>query len=119
MTVILRLLNVFKNTNNKIGFGVKQKVRITTKSTGINYLNDTNESRLKLILDLCNRGYSNKEISEFLNMNGICPPRTIEFTPKLIWATLKKLRFREEKKKKRKLDIVDVQYYWIENFKSN
>ena len=116
MTVILRLLNVFKNTNNIIGFGVKQKVRITTKSTGISYLNDTNESRLKLILDLCNKGYSNKEISEFLNMNGIRPPRTSEFTTKLIWATLKKLQLREEKKTERRLESVDVQFYWI--FKS-
>lgn len=33
-------------------------------------------------------GYNSKEISEFLNINGIKPLRTDRYTPKLVWVSL-------------------------------
>ena len=44
---------------------------------------------------LKDEGYNSKEISEFLNINGIKPLRTDNpYTPKLVWVTLKKYQNR-------------------------
>jgi ribosomal protein S18 acetylase RimI-like enzyme len=44
---------------------------------------------------LKDEGYNSKEISEFLNINGIKPLRTDNpYTPKLVWVTLKKYQKR-------------------------
>jgi len=51
--------------------------------------------RLKLMKKLKDEGYNSKEISEFLNINGIKPLRTDNpYTPKLVWVTLKKYQKR-------------------------
>ena len=51
--------------------------------------------RLKLMKKLKDEGYNSKEISEFLNINGIKPLRTDNpYTPKLVWVTLKKYQNR-------------------------
>jgi len=69
-------------------------VTVLTRTLTLKYT-----SRLDLILKLSNQGLSNKEISDNLNTNGIRPPRTKEYTSKLIWVTLKKIRQREERTK--------------------
>jgi hypothetical protein len=44
---------------------------------------------------LKDEGYNSKEISEFLNINGIKPVRTDNpYTPKLVWVILKKYQNR-------------------------
>ena len=51
--------------------------------------------RLKLMKKLKDEGYNSKEMSEFLNINGIKPLRTDNpYTPKLVWVTLKKYQNR-------------------------
>ena len=47
--------------------------------------------RLELMKKLKDEGYNSKEISEFLNVNGIRPLRTDNpYSPKLVWVTLDK-----------------------------
>ena len=47
--------------------------------------------RLELMKKLKDEGYNSKEISEFLNVNGIRPLRTNNpYSPQLVWVTLNK-----------------------------
>lgn len=51
--------------------------------------------RLELMKKLKDEGYNSKEISEFLNVNGIRPLRTDNpYSPKLVWVTLNKFEKR-------------------------
>ena len=51
--------------------------------------------RLELMKRLKGEGYTLKEISEFLNINGIKPLRTDNpYTPKLVWVSLHKYQKR-------------------------
>ena len=51
--------------------------------------------RLELMKRLKDEGYTSKEISEFLNINGIKPLRTDNpYTPKLVWVSLHKYQKR-------------------------
>ena len=77
-------------------------VTVLTRTLTLDELSEKYTSRLDLILKLSNQGLSNKEISDNLNTNGIRPPRTKEYTSKLIWVTLKKIRQREERTKNTK-----------------
>jgi DNA-binding transcriptional MerR regulator len=54
--------------------------------------------RLELMKRLKGEGYNSKEISEFLNINGIKTIRNNNlYTPKLVWVTLKKYHQRLER----------------------
>ena len=54
--------------------------------------------RLELMKKLKDEGYNSKEISEFLNVNGIKPLRTNNpYTTKLVWVTLKKYQKRSDR----------------------
>ena len=47
--------------------------------------------RLELMKKLKDEGYNSKEISEFLNVNGIRPLRTDNpYSPKLVWVLFNK-----------------------------
>lgn len=47
--------------------------------------------RLELMKKFKDEGYNSKEISEFLNVNGIRPLRTNNpYSPQLVWVTLNK-----------------------------
>ena len=51
--------------------------------------------RLELIYSLHKKGLSNKDISEYLNNKNLKTFRTNDnYTPKLIWITLKKFKNR-------------------------
>ena len=53
--------------------------------------------RLELIEDLSVKGYSNKQISQYLNYNGLKPQRVDRYTPKLIWGLRKKFQNRNDR----------------------
>ena len=72
-------------------------VTVLTRTLTLTELSEKYTSRLDLILKLSNQGLSNQEVSDYLNTNGIRPLRTKEYTSKLIWVTLKKIRQREER----------------------
>lgn len=53
---------------------------------------------------LKDEGYNSKEISEFLNVNGIRPLRTDNpYSPKLVWVTLNKYEKRLSRVENNKL----------------
>ena len=69
-------------------------IEITTKSLSLVNLNETRTERLEWLFSLRENGYSNKEISDYLNDRGIRSPNGKVYSPKLIWITLKKYQNR-------------------------
>ena len=62
---------------------------------GVFSLNENRFFRLELMNRLSEIGYSNKQISEFLNFNNIRKIRTDDqYTQKDVWSSLKKYRNR-------------------------
>jgi len=69
-------------------------IEITTKSLSLVNLNETRTERLEWLFSLRENGYSNKEISDYLNDRGVRSPNDKVYSPKLIWVTLKKYQDR-------------------------
>ena len=70
------------------------KIEISTKSLSLVNLNETRTERLEWLLSLRENGYSNKEISDYLNDRSFLSPNGKAYSPKLIWVTLKKYQNR-------------------------
>ena len=76
-------------------------VLITTRILSQSRISEDKTDRHKIISKLCNDGFSDKEISEYLNEHQINTPTGLEYYPRLIWITRKKMR----KMEKRSLDV--------------
>ena len=64
---------------------------IETNRLGVFRIQNERLKRLELIYSLHKKGLSNKDISEYLNNKNLKTFRTKDnYTPKLIWMTLKK-----------------------------
>ena len=85
--------NLFENNN--LEFICKTNVK--TRKLGLVYLNPETERRFKVMMELDQRGWNSREISEFLNKIGVKPQRTGHFTKELVWVTIKKLKVRQNK----------------------
>ena len=71
------------------------KVVIETKRLSIVNISSDRLYRLQLMKSLKDNGFSNSEISDFLNVNGIRSPRTEKpYSPKMVWVALKKYQTR-------------------------
>ena len=55
------------------------------------------EWRKQLISDLHDKGYSNTQIAEKLNQDGVKTPRGFSYSQKLIWVTIKKQKDRDNR----------------------
>ena len=55
------------------------------------------EWRKRLIFDLHDKGYSNKQIAEKLNQDGVKTPIGFTYSQKLIWVTIKKWKDRDNR----------------------
>ena len=80
--------------------------------------------RLELIENLSDKGYSNKQISQYLNDNGLKSQRVHWYTPKLIWGLRKKFqkrndRFLEDEVIRIKESLVVVPYRTIINLSND
>ena len=66
-------------------------------------------------MELDRIGFSTVEIRDFLNMNGIRPPRTDMYSTKSVWMTVRKLKDREVRKQilKREISKVMVEIGYI------
>ena len=60
-------------------------------------MNQKSTIRLKLLKSLKDKGFSTKEITNYLNSNNMKSPKGKLYTPKLVWVTL----FKYEKRLKR------------------
>ena len=76
---------------------VRYNVLVKTKRLGVFRLGQHRLDRLELIEDLSDKGYSNKQISQYLNDNGLKPQRVDRYTPKLIWGLRKKFQKRNDR----------------------
>ena len=66
-------------------------ITIECNDLGLKRLGSNQIYRLELMKKLKDEGYNSKEISEFLNVNGIRPLRTNHpYSPQLVWVTLNK-----------------------------
>ena len=73
-------------------------VTLTTKSLGLSDIQEENQYRHRLILELHSKGYTDTEISNFLNENDILTPTGKLYYFNLVSVTRRKLRMREIKK---------------------
>ena len=76
-------------------------ILITTRVLSQTRISEDKTDRHKIISNLSNDGFSDKQISEYLNEHQINTPTGLEYYPRLIWITRKKMRKTEE----RSLDI--------------
>ncbi|MDA9894943.1 hypothetical protein N9D98_02750 [Amylibacter sp.] len=65
-------------------------IEISTQSLSVFNISDKTQNRLEWLLSLRNNGFSNKEMSDYINAHGILSPKVKKYSPKLIWVTLKK-----------------------------
>lgn len=76
---------------------IRYNVLVKTKRLGVFRLGQHRLDRLELIEDLSDKGHSNKQISQYLNDNGLKPQRVDRYTPKLIWGLRKKFQKRNDR----------------------
>ena len=95
---ILLRWNEFRITYGNYKFHIEYKVVVETNRIGEIGLRSERLSRLEVMKELSEKGYSSKGISEFLNVNGIKPLRTDTYSPKLVWVSLKKYNDRLNRK---------------------
>ena len=63
-------------------------------------------------MELYNKGWSNKEIVTFLNLNGIKRRNKKDnYTMKDVWICIKKLKKREQRKQKTQFKIGDWEFW--------
>ena len=87
--------NRFRITDQILTFKFRFKFTLLTNKLGVFRLNEDRFFRLELMNRLSEIGYSNKQISEFLNFNNIRKIRTDDqYTQKDVWSSLKKYRNR-------------------------
>ena len=103
--VIRRQLPNFYPNN---GYFFTNTLDIETQSLSINYINPTNQYRLNLIMKLHNKGWSNKEIVSFLNLNKIQRRnKKDDYTMKDVWVCISKLKKREQRKHNTQFKVRD------------
>ena len=88
--------NKFRNKYGKsYKLYIEFNIIVHSNELGLFSLSHRRNHRLMLMKSLEDEGYNSKEISEFLNINGIKPLRTNNpFTPKLVWVSLHKYQKR-------------------------
>ena len=103
--VIRRQLPNFHPNN---GYFFTNTLDIETESLSLNYINPTNQYRLNLIMKLHNKGWSNKEIVTFLNLNGIKRRNKKDnYSVKDVWVCIQKLKKREQRKHNTQFKVSD------------
>ena len=76
----------------------RNQLIITTSKFTEDYINDQNSFRLELIYKLYERGWSNREITDFLNIFGIKKRNSqTDYLVKDVFMCLKKLKIRKER----------------------
>ena len=63
-------------------------------------------SKLELMDELSKKGYSSKEISEYLNHHNIKTSKGLDYYPKLVWVSLFKYRRRQSRSFKDEMESV-------------
>ena len=102
----LLLWNRFRNTFGDEKFYFEYNILVETTQLGVFSLNPKRKQRLELIYDLHLQGWSNKQITDYLNSKNLKTLRTKkQYTTKLIWMTIHKYKNRLSRKSDRILRI--------------
>ena len=102
----LLLWNRFRTTFGDEKFYFEYNVMVETTELGVFSLNPKRKQRLELIYDLHLQGWSNKQITDYLNSKNLKTLRTRkQYTTKLIWMTIHKFKNRLSRKSDRILRI--------------
>ena len=89
----------FKGTHLYNGYYFSNTLHIVTQSCCVDYINHKNSDRLNTIYRLHNNGYSNREITDFLNLFGIKRRnKNDNYSVKDVFMCIKKLKKREFRK---------------------
>ena len=89
----------FKGPHLYNGYYFSNTLHIVTQSCCIDYINHKNSDRLNTIYKLHKDGWSNKEITHFLNIFGIKRRNKKDnYSIKDVWVCIKKLKIRKFRK---------------------
>ena len=103
LTSLVIWLNRLRWNNLRITYGKNYKlfirfnVLLETKRLSIIRLSEDRSRRLELMVRLSDEGYSNKEISDYLNRNNIKTPKGLNYYPSLVWSSLFKFKRRQQR----------------------
>ena len=110
------LWNEFRITYLKGNYNFKFNFTLEISKLGVFRLSEDRLKRLELMNELSNRGHSSKQITDFLNINGLKTIRTNEkYSTKLVWTSLNKYRKRLSRFKKDKIFNIKEELYIILN----
>ena len=103
--------NKFKRTYQDYKLFFKFNILIETNQLGQFQLSKERIKRLELIYSLHKTGYTNREICDFLNNKKLKTFRTNkDYTPKLIYMTIKKYKNRLSRNKSRLISLREGLY---------
>ena len=85
-------------------------VSIFTTSLSINVLTPECSLRHKIIFELHCLGFSDNDISDYLNVNNIKTPHKKKYYPSLIWSTRKKMSLRNLRINDTSVNITNIQF---------
>lgn len=98
-----------------MGYYFKNELNIVTSNLCINYINPNNENRLNSIWKLYQNGFSNREICDFLILNGFKRRNKKDnYSVKDVFMCIKKLKMRKIRKKEINLKLGKWEL-WIES----
>jgi hypothetical protein len=98
-----------------MGYYFKNELNIVTSNLCINYINPNNENRLNSIWKLYQNGFSNREICDFLILNGFKRRNKKDnYSVKDVFMCIKKLKIRKIRKKEINLKLGKWEL-WIES----
>jgi len=89
-----------------MGFVFKNTLNIVTKNLCLDYINPNNENRLNSIWKLYKNGFSNREICDFLILNGFKRRNKKDnYSVKDVFMCIKKLKIRDKRKSQIRVDL--------------
>ena len=89
--------NRFRITYSDYRLFIRYNIIVETQRLSVVRIGQNRSDRLELMVRLSDEGYSNKEISEYLNRHNIRTPKGLEYYPNLVWSTLFKYRRRQQR----------------------
>ena len=89
-----------------MGFYFTNILNIETKSLCLNWINPLNQNRLNVIWNLHKNGFSNREICDYLILNGFKRRnKNDNYKVKDVFMCIKKLKLREKRKSQTKSNL--------------
>ena len=105
------LWNKIFNTVELFDYTFGCDIHVTTTRLSQFSYDDDYDFRERLMYQMSQDGFSNKDICDYLNEHKIQPKRTEKYTTKLVWSILKKYRFKLERQKHVEVRYENIRLY--------